>query len=94
MNKYESVILINQNITEDERKELISKFKNFLCNNGKVNKIEEIGLRKLAYEVQKQKEAYYVVYNFETSKENIAELERLYRITDEIIKFIVIRIDE
>lgn len=94
MKKYESVILINKNITEEERKEIINRFKNFINKDGKVNKVEEIGLRKLAYEVQKQKEAYYVIYNFETSEENIAELERLYRITDEIIKFIVVRVDE
>ena len=50
--------------------------------------------KKLAYEIQKNKEGYYVVYNFEANPELISELERNYRIADEVIKFIVIRKDE
>ena len=47
--------------------------------------------RKLAYEINKNKEGYYVVYDFEANPKLIAELERNYRITDEIIKFIVVK---
>ncbi len=53
-----------------------------------------MGLRKLAYEIGKNKEGYYVVFEFEAKPELIVELERNYRITDEIIKFIVVRKDE
>ena len=51
-------------------------------------------LQKLAYEIQKNKEGYYVVINFEAKPELIAELERQYRITDSVIKFIVVKIEE
>ena len=50
-----------------------------------------MGKRKLAYEVKKNKEGYYVIINFEAKPELITELERNYRITDEVIKFIVVR---
>ena len=60
-------------------------------NDGKVESVEEMGKRKLAYEVKKNKEGYYVIINFEAKPELITELERNYRITDEVIKFIVVR---
>ena len=50
-----------------------------------------MGKRKLAYEVKKNSEGYYVLINFEANPEFIAELERVYRITDGILKFIVVR---
>ena len=50
-----------------------------------------MGRKKLAYEIKKNKEGFYVVLDFEAKPEFIAELERIYRITDEIIKFIVIK---
>ena len=52
------------------------------------------GMDLYIYEIQKKKEAYYVQFNFESKPEAIAELERIYRITDEVIKFIVVRKDE
>ena len=52
------------------------------------------GMKKLAYDIKKNKEGNYVVINFEAKPELIKELERIYRITDEVIKFIVVRKDE
>ena len=60
-------------------------------NDGKVEKVEELGKKRLAYEVKKNKEGYYVVINFEANPELISELERNYRIMDEVIKFITVR---
>lgn len=50
MNKYESVIIINPNLEDDPRKELITKVETLINDNGKVTKIDEIGKKKLAYE--------------------------------------------
>ena len=52
-----------------------------------------MGKRKLAYEIKKCKEGTYVIFNFESKPEAIAELERVYRITDDIIKYIVVKKD-
>mgnify|MGYP000588282473 FL=1 len=92
MNKYESVIIINPSLDEQGIKDVITKFTDLINNNnGKVENVDEMGKRKLAYEIKKQSEGYYVVYTFEANPEFIKELERIYRITDSIMKFITIR---
>lgn len=94
MNKYESVIIISPVVEEEGIKNLITKFSDLINTEGKVESVEEMGKRKLAYEVKKNKEGYYVLINFEAKPELIAELERNYRITDEVIKFMTIKVDE
>lgn len=91
MNKYESVVIINPSVEEDKVKELSQKFTEIINSDGKVEKVEELGKKKLAYEVKKNKEGYYVVINFEANPALVAELERNYRIIDEVIKFITIK---
>ena len=91
MNKYESIIIINPNCTDEALKALESKFTGLINENGKVESYENQGKKKLAYEVKKNKEAFYILINFEAKPDSIAELERNYRITDEVIKFIVVR---
>ena len=92
MNKYESVIIINPSLDEQGIKDVITKFTDLINNNnGKVENVDEMGKRKWAYEIKKQSEGYYVVYTFEANPEFIKELERIYRITDSIMKFITIR---
>ncbi len=91
MNKYESVVIISPVVEEEGIKSLITKFSELINTQGKVESVEEMGKRKLAYEVKKNKEGYYLLFNFEAKPELIAELERNYRITDEVIKFIVVK---
>ena len=91
MNKYESVIIVNPNLEEESVKNLIKKFSDLINTDGTVASVEEMGKRKLAYEIKKQKEGFYIVFKFEAKPELISELERNYRITDEVIKFIVVR---
>ena len=91
MNKYESVIIINPSVEEEAMKALIQKFADLINTDGKVEAINEMGKRKLAYEINKKKEGLYVVYDFEAKPELIAELERNYRIADDIMKYIVIK---
>ena len=94
MNKYESIIIIGQNVEEEGIKSLITRFTDLINTEGKVSNVNEMGKRKLAYEICKNKEGYYVLFEFEAKPELITELERNYRITDEVIKFIVVRKDE
>ena len=91
MNIYESVVIIDPAVEEDKVKELSQKFTDIINNDGKVEKVEDLGKKKLAYEVKKNKEGYYVVINFEANPNLISELERNYRIMDEVIKFITIK---
>lgn len=94
MNKYESVAIINPNLEDEKIKNIIEKFSNLINSNGKVISVEETGRKKLAYEIKKNKEGFYVVFKFEANPELIQELERNYRISDEVIKFIVIKEEE
>ncbi len=91
MNKYESVIIINSSLEEAKIKALIEKFSKLVNEHGKISNVNEIGNKKLAYPIQKQTEGYYIVLEFEAEPAFISELERIYRITDEVIKFIVVK---
>ena len=93
MNKYESVVIINPTVEEESMKALISKFTDIINKDGKVEKVEELGKRKLAYDVKKFEEGFYAIFYFEANPNLITELERNYRITDEIIKFMTIKQD-
>ena len=91
MNKYESIIIVNPNVDEAGLKALEEKFTGLINENGKVESVENMGKKKLAYEIKKFTEGTYMLFNFESKPEAIAELERVYRITDDIIKFIVVK---
>lgn len=91
MNKYESIIIINPNCTDEALKALEDKVTGLINANGKVESVENMGKKRLAYDIKKNKEAFYMLFNFEAKPDSIAELERNYRITDDILKFIVVR---
>ena len=91
MNKYESIIIVNPNVYEAGLKALEEKFTGLINENGKVESVENMGKKRLAYEIKKFHEATYILFNFEAKPDSIAELERVYRITDDIIKFIVVK---
>lgn len=95
MRKYESVIIINPKLEEDEIKGTISKYTEMAKGfSGKEPDVEELGEKKLAYEIKKHDTGYYAVLKFYSKPEDITELERQYRIDDNIMKFIVVRMDE
>lgn len=94
MNKYESVIIISPNLEEGEIDNITQKVKDIIEENGAVTKVEKMGIKKLAYEIRKNKEGYYIVICFEADPSIIPELERNYRINENIIKFITIKKDD
>lgn len=94
MNKYESIIIINPNTDEAGIKALEEKFTGLINENGKVESVENMGKKKLAYEVKKCNEGTYLLFNFDAKPDSITELERIYKITDNIIKYIVVRKEE
>ena len=94
MNKYESIIIINPSVDEEKVKELTTKFTDMINKDGKVDKVDNLGKKKLAYPVKKNAEGYYEVFYFTANPSLIAELERNYRITDDVIKFMTINVNE
>lgn len=94
MNKYESVIIIRPNLEEGEIEGIITKITDLINQDGEVTKVDKMGVKRLAYEISKCKEGYYIVIYFEADPSIISELERNYRINENIIKFITIRKDD
>ena len=93
MNKYESMYILKPDLEEEARKALIEKFSALVTDNGgKIEKIDEWGQKKLAYEINYIKEGYYVLMTFEAAPEFPTELERNYNISDSVLRFNVIRL--
>lgn len=95
LNKYESIYIINPNVETEGVKALVEKFNALIeTEGGKVSEVQEWGMKRLAYPINKLEQGYYVLVNFEAKAEFITELERVYKITDEVMKFITIRKEE
>lgn len=94
MNKYESVIIIKPTLTDEETKDTINKYKeNFEKFSNQPVKVEDLGKKKLAYEIQGNKEGSYAVFTFYGKPEDISETERQYRIDDNVMKFMTVKMD-
>ena len=70
------------------------KFKDLIAAHGTVESVDEWGKRRLAYPIAKQAEGYYTLINFQSSPEFTAELDRIYKITDGILRSLIIKKDE
>lgn len=91
MRKYETMFIIKPGLDEEGTKAVIEKFLNLLKELGsEIESVEEWGMRRLAYEVDKLKEGYYVLVNFTAETAAVAELERVFRISGDILRYIVI----
>lgn len=92
MNKYESVIIMKPTLTEDEKNEELKHYKElFEGFSNKPVKVEDLGTKRLAYEIQGNKEGSYAIFYFNAKTEDISEIERQYRIDDNVMKFITVR---
>lgn len=93
MRKYEGVIIFAPNVEEETRNTIFERFKGIIGTTGTINNIDEWGMRKLAYEINDLKEGYYIVVKFEAENESINELDRVAKITDQVIRHMVVRDD-
>lgn len=95
MNEYESVIILKPNLSEKKLTEIISKVETKIGEFATITDKQDKGVRKLAYDIGSNKEGHYLVYQFtlneKAGKDAIKDLEFFYRITDEIIKYIVVK---
>ncbi len=91
INQYETIFIINPSLEEEQRNELIEKFKSLIETSGEVENVDEWGKRRLAYEVNDLNEGYYVYVTFSAETSLPKELERVFKITEDIMRYIVIR---
>lgn len=90
-NSYETLFIVDAQLSEDDTKALVEKFTGLIAANGTVDEVNEWGKRRLAYPINDQNEGYYVLVNFTSNSEFPNELERIFGITDGIVRSIVIR---
>ena len=90
-NKYETIFVIDAALAEDQINAIVEKFKALIDANATTESVDVWGKRRLAYPINYKTEGYYVLINFESQAEFIAELERVYNITDGILRTIVVR---
>ena len=94
MKKDETIFNINPEVDEEVIQSLIEKVKAIVEKNGSVESVDEWGKRKLAYEVQGFREGHYVLMNFTAETSIPAEMDRVFKITENIIRHIIIKEDE
>ena len=94
MNKYELAVVVSAKIEDDERAQVIEKVKALVERfGGQISDVDEWGKKRLAYEIQKMKEAYYYFNHFESDAETPSEIEQRIRIMDNVIRFLCVRQD-
>ncbi|MBE6734724.1 MAG: 30S ribosomal protein S6 [Ruminococcaceae bacterium] len=91
---YETVMVLSLKNGEEAAQALVEKFKKTIEKYATLQSVEEWGKRKLAYLINKESEGYYVLINFESEAEFPAELDRRYKITDGVLRSLIIKKDE
>ena len=92
MNKYELAVVVSAKIEDDERAAVVDKCKALVERfGGNITEVDEWGKKKLAYEVQKMKEAYYYFIQFEGASTVPAEVESRIRIMENVIRFLIVK---
>ena len=89
MVKYELTLIFKPNLKDKEQKEIIEKLKKIL--GSKKIGVDFWGKKKLAYEIQKQKEGVYCLFSFEASPEVLPELEKKIKLEENIVRYLIVR---
>lgn len=94
MNKYELALVVNAKVEDDVRTATVEKAKEYIARyGGTVTEVEDWGKKRLAYEIQKMKEAYYYFIQFESDSNCPNELESHIRIMEPVIRYLCVRQD-
>lgn len=92
MNKYELAVVVSAKIEDEARAEVVEKAKELVTRfGGNVTDVEEWGKKRLAYEIQKMKEAYYYFIHFEAEASVPGEVEKRIRIMDNVLRYLCVR---
>ena len=95
MNKYELAVVVSAKIEDDARAEVVDKCKALIERfGGQITNVDDLGKKKLAYEIDKMNEAFYYFIQFDAEGTVPAELESRVRILDNVIRYLCVRRDE
>ena len=88
---YESILIVSCKNGEEAIAEVVGKFKKMIETGATLDSVEEWGKRKLAYMINTESEGYYVLFNFTCDAEFPAELDRVYNITDGVLRSLIVK---
>ena len=92
---YESICILRSSVPDEEATQIIGKMKGVLEKQGAaILKVDNWGKRKLAYEVGHDRRGFFVLFQFEAKGNTVAELERMYRLEDSVLKFMTVAVDK
>jgi len=91
MRKYEVMYIIHPEVEHENVQALVEKFNGIISNGGEITKSDVIGKRRLAYEINKLRDGYFVLVHFNATTEIINELDRVMKISDEVIRSLIVR---
>ncbi|MRN53867.1 30S ribosomal protein S6 [Paenibacillus sp. 19GGS1-52] len=89
MRKYEVMYIIRPDIEPEAVQAAVEKFQGIISNGGEITKHDVQGKRRLAYEIKKFRDGVYVLVNFTAEPAVVTELERLMKISDEVIRYLI-----
>ncbi|WP_433944814.1 30S ribosomal protein S6 [Paenibacillus sp. SN-8-1] len=89
MRKYEVMYIIRPDLEQEALQAVVEKFQGIIQNGGEVTKHDVLGKRRLAYEINKIRDGVYVLVNFTATPDVIDELERILKISDEVIRYLI-----
>ena len=91
--KYETLFIVNPTLGEEEISALVQKFQSLVEANGTVDKVEDWGKRRMAYAIDDLHEGSYTLIQFTSAPSFPAELDRIYKITDGVMRSIIVALD-
>lgn len=91
MRNYELMYIIRPDVEQETVQAVVEKFQGIIVNGGEITKQDVLGKRRLAYEINKHREGTYVLVHFVASSEIVNELERVLKISDEVIRHMIVR---
>lgn len=90
-NAYESVLVVSTKLGEEGIAEVVNTFKSLIEKNATLDSVDEWGKRALAYQINKESDGYYVLFSFTSDAEFPAELDRRYKITEGVLRSLIIK---
>ena len=91
--KYETVFIVNPTIGDEAIASVVEKFKSLIEANGTIETVDDWGKRRMAYEINDLREGHYTLIQFESAPSFPAELDRVFKITDGIMRSIIVSRD-
>jgi small subunit ribosomal protein S6 len=92
--RYETIFILSPELSEEATAAAVEKFKTLIGQHGTLGEIDDWGKRRLSYEIDDHAEGYYTLINFESAPDFPAELDRVYRITDGVLRSLIVCKDE